>query len=215
MAPNRPSPLAPNRPSPQDEPTEELEASSEPESEEETPKTKKPRSKASATTRPAARAESKRPSESDPKDSKRPKKKKISNSDPKKLFGKISIDDGEMTILFESICSDDDDRTILEGMIDYGTKKGVNPYHHMVEFHDFMKKSLKSDVDKTQLQHKMRMLKKKAKGKKYKLLEGCLEFIGEPKRTELKEEWKKLNVAELELVVRRGELAKLILEASK
>ncbi|VVA30745.1 PREDICTED: mediator-associated 1 [Prunus dulcis] len=42
---------------------------------EETPKTKKPRSMASATTTPAARAGSKRPGKSDPKDSKRPKKK--------------------------------------------------------------------------------------------------------------------------------------------
>ncbi|KAI5316374.1 hypothetical protein L3X38_036081 [Prunus dulcis] len=48
-----------------------------------------------------------------------------------------------------------------------------------------------------------------------RLLEGCLEFIGEPKRAELKEEWKKLHVAELELVIKRGELAKLILEALK
>ncbi|CAB4275882.1 unnamed protein product [Prunus armeniaca] len=38
-------------------------------------KTKKPISKASTTTMPKARAGSKRPSESDPKDSKRPKKK--------------------------------------------------------------------------------------------------------------------------------------------
>ncbi|CAL9024118.1 unnamed protein product [Prunus brigantina] len=38
------------------------------------------------------------------------------------------------------------------------------------------------------------------------LLEGYLEFIGEPKLAELKKGWKKLHVAELELLVRMGEL---------
>ncbi|ONH94190.1 hypothetical protein PRUPE_7G003400, partial [Prunus persica] len=263
---------------------------------EETPKTKKPRSNASATTTsaakagskqpssknpikklasatttPAARARSKRPSESDPKDSKRPKKKKIPELDEepdqaREETKKAGGDDLKKLLLLQRIWSDDDEITILEGMIDYYTKQGVHPNADMFAFHDFMKKSLKADVNKTQLQDKIRRLKKKyetdvSKGKKYNpvkphelwvfdlskkvwgsseglfalgglseqykcnetcaglreltLLEGCLELIGEPKRAELKEEWKKLHVAELELVIRRGELAKLILEALK
>ncbi|PQP91719.1 hypothetical protein Pyn_39786 [Prunus yedoensis var. nudiflora] len=244
---------------------------------EETPKTKQPRSKASSTTTPAARAGSKRPSESDPTDSKRPKKKKISDSDQKPDHAGAGGDDSKKLLLLQRIWSDDDEITILEGMIDYYTKQGVHPNADMFAFHDFMKKSLKADVNKTQLQDKIRRLKKKYesnvdKGKKYnpvkphelkvfnlskkvwgrgegsfalgglsedykcnetcedlreqRLLEGCLELIREPKRTELNEEWKKLNVTELELVVRRSELmrdkaklmsdkAKLILKALK
>ncbi|XP_021828310.1 GLABROUS1 enhancer-binding protein-like [Prunus avium] len=288
---------------------------------EETPKTKKPRSKASATTTPAARAGSKRPSESDPKDSKRPKKK-IPDPDQEPDHAgeetkKAGGDDSKK--LFQRIWSDDDEIAILKGMIDYSTKKGADPYSDMGAFHDFIKKSLKADVNKTQLQDKIRRLKKKyemnvAKGKKYNpvkpheqkvfdlsnkvwgsgegsigvgglseqsksngkartnqkgnnktlaslkaeilsspeppkecekveigseslsevigydkgfrelgLPEGVvkqgLELIGGAKRAELKEKWKKLHVAELDLFVKRSELmrdqAKVILEALK
>ncbi|XP_020418294.1 STOREKEEPER protein-like [Prunus persica] len=204
-------------------------------------------------------------------------------------------------------------------MIDYSTKKGADPYSDMGAVHDFIKKSLKADVNKTQVQDKIRRLKKKyemnvAKGKKYNpvkpheqkvfdlskkvwgsgegsigvsglseqsnsngkartnqkgnnmtlaslkaellsspepqkecekvefgseslsevigydkgfrelgLPEGVvkqgLELIGGAKRAELKEKWKKLHVAELDLFVKRSELirdqAKVILEALK
>ncbi|KAH0985534.1 hypothetical protein GBA52_012711 [Prunus armeniaca] len=51
-------------------------------------------------------------------------------------------------------------------------KREADPYSDMGAFHDFIKKSLKADVNKTQLQDKIRRLKKKyemnvAKGKKY------------------------------------------------
>ncbi|BFG24244.1 hypothetical protein CerSpe_105190 [Prunus speciosa] len=139
---------------------------------EETPKTKKPRSKASATTTPAARTGSKRPSESDPKDSKRPKKK-IPDQEPehaREETKKAGGDDSKK--LFQRIWSDDDEITILKGMIDYTTKKVADPYSDMGAFHDFIKKSLKADVNKTQLQDKIRRIKKKyetnvTKGKKY------------------------------------------------
>ncbi|CAL9024117.1 unnamed protein product, partial [Prunus brigantina] len=50
------------------------------------------------------------------------------------------------------------------------SEKGLNPYGDMVDFHDFFKNLLKADVNKTQLQDKIRRLKKKyetnmAKGK--------------------------------------------------
>ncbi|VVA24031.1 Hypothetical predicted protein [Prunus dulcis] len=141
---------------------------------EETPKTKKPRSKASAITTSAARAGLKRPSESDPKDSKRPKKKVTDPDQEREHAGeetkKAGGDDSKK--LFQRIWSDDDEITILKGMIDYSTKKGADPYSDMGAFHDFIKKSLKADVNKTQLQDKIRRIKKKyetnvAKGKKY------------------------------------------------
>ncbi|CAL9009781.1 unnamed protein product [Prunus brigantina] len=289
---------------------------------EETPKTKKPRSKASAITTPAARAGLKRPSESDPKDSKRPKKKVTDPDQEREHAGEEKKSGGDDSKkLFQRIWSDDDEITILKGMIDYSTKKGADPYSDMGAFHDFIKKSLKADVNKTQLQDKIRRIKKKyetnvAKGKKYNpvkpheqklfdlskkvwgssegsiglsglseqsksngkartnqkgnktlaslkaellssperpkecekvefglkpsgseslsevigfdkgfrelgLPEGVvkqgLELIGGAKRAELKEKWKKLHVAELELFVKKSELmrdqAKVILEA--
>ncbi|KAB2637515.1 mediator-associated protein 1-like [Pyrus ussuriensis x Pyrus communis] len=262
---------------------------------EETPKTKRPRSKPAATATPAAKSGSKRPSETEPKDSKRPKKKGA------------------------AVEQEPDQVIILKGMVDYTTKKGADPYSDMGAFHDFIKKSLKVDVNKSQLQAKIRRLKKKyatnVKKKKYNLtkahdqkvfdlskkvwggsgegssgvnepseqpksngkarntktlasikadilssperskeatkvdlgLNPCsseglsevigfdkcfrelglpegvvkqgLELIGESKRADLKEKWRKLHVAELELFVKRSELmrdqTKVILEALK
>ncbi|KAM1351270.1 hypothetical protein ACFX13_005210 [Malus domestica] len=278
---------------------------------EETPKTKKPRSKPAATATPVAKSGSKRPSETEPKDSKRLKKK-----EPDQLE-----EEAKKSKLFQRIWSDDDEIIILKGMVDYTTKKGADPYSDMGAFHEFIKKSLKVDVTKTQLQDKIRRLKKKyetnVKKKKFNptkphdqkvfdlskkvwgssssgegssgvsglseqpksngkarntktlasiradslsspeppkeaakvdfglnpcsseslseviefdkgfgklgLPEGVvkqgLELIGGPKRAELKEKWRKLHVAELELFVKRSELmrdqTKVILEALK
>ncbi|CAB4285760.1 unnamed protein product [Prunus armeniaca] len=41
------------------------------------------------------------------------------------------------------------------------SKKGLNPYGDMIDFHDFIKNLLKVDENKTQLQDKIRKLKKK------------------------------------------------------
>ncbi|XP_068322153.1 probable transcription factor At1g61730 [Pyrus communis] len=282
---------------------------------EETPKTKRPRSKPAATATPAAKSGSKRPSETEPKDSKRPKKKGAAvEQEPDQVE-----EEAKKSKLFQRIWSDEDEVIILKGMVDYTTKKGADPYSDMGAFHDFIKKSLKVDVNKSQLQAKIRRLKKKyatnVKKKKYNLtkahdqkvfdlskkvwggsgegssgvnepseqpksngkarntktlasikadilssperskeatkvdlgLNPCsseglsevigfdkcfrelglpegvvkqgLELIGESKRADLKEKWRKLHVAELELFVKRSELmrdqTKVILEALK
>ncbi|KAI4322575.1 hypothetical protein L6164_022253 [Bauhinia variegata] len=94
---------------------------------------------------------SKRASEShiEGKDS---KKKKLSNGhdeDVKKGSG------------IQRLWSEDDEIAILKGMIEFQSKKGVDPHADMGVFHEFIKKNLNADVSKNQLQDKIRRLKKK------------------------------------------------------
>ncbi|XP_022142354.1 GLABROUS1 enhancer-binding protein-like [Momordica charantia] len=294
---------------------------------EETPKVKKPRSKPSTSATPA-RSALKRPSETT-KDAKRAKKSSEADADDSVVAeddSKKSVDESKK--LFQRLWSEDDEIAILNGMIDYSTKKGADPALDMNAFHDFIKKSLHVDVTRAQLMDKIRRLKKKYRnnadrGKKgadptftkpheqkgfelskkiwggegtartpiveqpkpnangtpkknqrgstsrslaslkaellpspdapkeddkmkiddNEIPSGCLngfvaferalgavglpesflkpglELIGQSKRTELEEEWKKVHLAELELFLKRTELirdqAKLILEAYK
>ncbi|XP_021833610.1 probable transcription factor At1g11510 [Prunus avium] len=187
--------------------------------------TKKPRSE-----------KRKRQSKSD-----RPKKKKKILEEEEKAGGDYS------KTLFERIWSNDEEITILEGMIEY-SKKGLNPYGDLIRFVGSRK--YETNVAKGKKYnhvkpHELKVfdLSKKVWGsgegsfvfgrlseeykcnetcaclRELRLLEGCLGSIEEPKRSELKEEWKKLHIAELELLVRRSEFkrnkAKLILEALK
>lgn len=73
--------------------------------------------------------------------------KGVSNDDPKKLF--------------QRLWSEDDEIVILQGMIDYRAKKKADPIADLNAFHEFIKKSIHIDVSKTQLQDKIRRLKKK------------------------------------------------------
>ncbi|KAJ4703282.1 mediator-associated protein 1 [Melia azedarach] len=116
---------------------------------EETPKATKSRSK------PAA----KRPNqtEEDQKDSKRAKKKGVdADPDEEKKPGEDTKKQ-----LFQRLWSEEDEIVVLKGMIDYSTKKGVDPNQDMNAFHDYIKKSLHVDVSKAQLVDKIRRLKKK------------------------------------------------------
>ncbi|KAK3024952.1 hypothetical protein RJ639_042759 [Escallonia herrerae] len=120
--------------------------------------TKKPRSKpAFPTPSKPATVGSKRPAESEPKGTKRTKKKEEAigsgsvsasiSEDPKKLF--------------QRLWSEDDEIAVLKGMIEYTAKKGADPIADMNGFYDFIKKSLHFDVSKSQLVEKVRRLKKK------------------------------------------------------
>ncbi|KAI9198562.1 hypothetical protein LWI28_018220 [Acer negundo] len=121
---------------------------------EETPKATKPRSK------PA----SKRPSETDgaQKDSKRAKKKgtEADGDEEEALEAKKPGEDTKKQ-LFQRLWSEDDEIVVLKGMIEFSTKKGVDPNQDMNAFHDFIKKSLHIDVSRTQLVDKIRRLRKK------------------------------------------------------
>ncbi|XP_016508976.1 putative transcription factor At1g61730 [Nicotiana tabacum] len=130
----------------------------------------KPRSKPNATAKPtspppakpSAGAGAKRPVAVDDgktKESKRSKKT------PKKeietpVKQKTPTEDVKRQ-LFQRLWSEDDEIVILKGMVDYRLKKKSDPVADLSAFHDFIKKSLHVDVSKTQLQDKIRRLKKK------------------------------------------------------
>ncbi|KAK3188168.1 hypothetical protein Dsin_027729 [Dipteronia sinensis] len=121
---------------------------------EETPKATKPRSK------PA----SKRPSETDgaEKDSKRAKKKSTeAEGDEEEALESKKPGEDTKKLLFQRLWSEDDEIAVLKGMIEFSTKKGVDPNQDMNAFHDFIKKSLHIDVSRTQLVDKIRRLRKK------------------------------------------------------
>ncbi|KAG6572314.1 STOREKEEPER protein, partial [Cucurbita argyrosperma subsp. argyrosperma] len=59
--------------------------------------------------------------------------------------------------------SEDDEISILQGMIDFQSAKGSDPYTDMSQFLEFIKKNLSVNVSKNQLIDKVRRLKKKYK----------------------------------------------------
>ncbi|XP_031287748.1 GLABROUS1 enhancer-binding protein-like [Pistacia vera] len=122
---------------------------------EETPK--------AATTKPRSKAPAKRPNEPEEslKDSKRAKKKET-HADPD-LDDEDQKKPGEdmKKQLFQRLWSEEDEIAVLKGLIDFTTKKGMDPYQDTNAFHDFIKKLLHVDVTKTQVMDKIRRLKKK------------------------------------------------------
>ncbi|KAL0407291.1 UNVERIFIED_CONTAM: putative transcription factor [Sesamum latifolium] len=108
--------------------------------------------------------------ESEAKGAKRSKRKpepeaELENSEKK------SSDDSKKQ-LFQRLWSEDDEIVILKGMIDYAEKKKSDPVADLNDFHDFIKDSLHVDVTRTQLQDKIRRLKKKYENNKSKEKEG-------------------------------------------
>ncbi|KAL5839718.1 hypothetical protein ACOSQ4_012326 [Xanthoceras sorbifolium] len=120
---------------------------------EETPKTTKPRSK----------PPSKRPNETDAaqKDVKRVKKGTDADADEEEASESKKPGEDTKKQLFQRLWSEDDEIAVLKGMIEFSTKKGVDPNQDMNAFHDFIKKSLHVDVSRNQLVDKIRRLKKK------------------------------------------------------
>lgn len=125
-----------------------------------TPNSKNSRSKSNASGT-ATTAGAKRPLvTSTVRDSKRAKKKsetEVEGSEDKA----VSNDDSKK--LFQRLWSEDDEIAILQGMLDYRAKKKADPIADLNDFHEFIKKSIHIDVSKTQLQDKIRRLKKKYK----------------------------------------------------
>lgn len=123
----------------------------------------KPRSGVQASTstvvkRPAEEKESER------RDAKKAKKKpespvKNSKDDPKKS-------------LFQRLWSEDDEIALLNGMIEYSSKKKSDPVADLNAFLAFIKENLHVDVTRTQLQDKIRRLRKKYENNKSKEKDG-------------------------------------------
>ncbi|XP_010450191.1 PREDICTED: probable transcription factor At1g44810 [Camelina sativa] len=87
------------------------------------------------------------------------KAKKVSGDDEKKPF--------------QRLWSEDDEISLLQGMIDFKAEKGTSPYDDMNGFFDMAKNNISFDVSKIQFGDKIRSLKKKyfAKQKKKGSLE--------------------------------------------
>lgn len=122
--------------------------------------TTKPRSKLVLLTSPSTAKSgvgAKRPEDSG---SKRVRKK-LPVTEDEEVGGGKKVADDQKKQLFQRLWSEEDEIVILKGIQDYVEKKGADPVNDMNSFHDFIKKSLHIDVTRTQLQDKVRRLKKK------------------------------------------------------
>ncbi|KAG6410276.1 hypothetical protein SASPL_128330 [Salvia splendens] len=125
---------------------------------EETPKSNR-KAKSNPTADPVtpgkSAAASKRPAEDTAsKDAKKPKKSPA--AEPETAEKKSNM--------FQRLWSEEDEIVILEGMIEFQNKFKVDPLANLDQYHDFIKKSLQTDFTdftRTQLQDKIRRLKRK------------------------------------------------------
>ncbi|KAI3728845.1 hypothetical protein L6452_17489 [Arctium lappa] len=85
-------------------------------------------------------------------DVKQKKKIKVSNGD---------VVDDEKKSVMKRVWSDDDELLLLQGFIDYQSKKGCSPLSDMDGFYQFTMDSLPGNASKSQLYEKIRRLKKK------------------------------------------------------
>lgn len=92
------------------------------------------------------------------KDAKRSKKKSEAEAESSERKGNSNDDSRK---LFQRLWSEDDEIAILKGMLDYSAKKKADPVNDLNAFLEFIKKNIHIDVSKTQLQDKIRRLKKK------------------------------------------------------
>ncbi|KAK4421304.1 putative transcription factor [Sesamum alatum] len=110
--------------------------------------------------------------ESEAKGAKRSKKKSEPEPETELENSEKKSNDDSKKQLFQRLWSEDDEIVILKGMIDYAEKKKSDPVADLNAFHDFIKDSLHVDVTRTQLQDKIRRLKKKYENNKGKEKEG-------------------------------------------
>ncbi|XP_030528884.1 probable transcription factor At1g11510 [Rhodamnia argentea] len=90
------------------------------------------------------------------KDSKKGKKKDVAENGSLQKPGEES-----KKPMFHRIWGDDDEVALLQGMIDFREKKGVDPTANTNAFHHYVKKSLGQEFTASQLANKIRVLKKK------------------------------------------------------
>lgn len=82
--------------------------------------------------------------------------------------------------LFQRVWSDEDEITLLEGMIEYWEKRGVDPAANINSFHAFIKERLQLDAVPGQLVTKMRNSKKKFKNNEAKVKNGKEKIFTKP-----------------------------------
>ncbi|XP_047324392.1 probable transcription factor At1g11510 [Impatiens glandulifera] len=136
--------------------------------------TKKPNGESSSHAGKNTRSSKKRPAESPAlnkgNDSKKSKKKKKKNEQVQELDADENVEcenmenkgDDAKKQLFQRIWSEEDEITILNGMIDHGENEGINPATvDMSSFYDSIRYSLQVEASRSQLTEKIKRLKKK------------------------------------------------------
>jgi hypothetical protein len=162
------------------------------------PKIKSINSKSSAST---ARSGTKRSADDDTKHSaddntKQSKKKKtISAADDEKkkekeVDNKKSGDDSKK--LFQRVFTEDDELTILKGLVDFKEEKGTDPLKYPADFYEEVKKSISFAVTLDQLKDKMRRLKTKFENKMKICKNGKIPTFSKPVEEEMFEYSKKI-----------------------
>ncbi|KAG7579774.1 GLABROUS1 enhancer-binding protein family [Arabidopsis thaliana x Arabidopsis arenosa] len=81
---------------------------------------------------------------------------------------KVLGDDDNKKPRFQRLWTDEDEISLLQGMIDFKAETGTSPYDDMNKFFDIAKESISFDVSKNQFGDKIRGLKKKYFGKRKK-----------------------------------------------
>ncbi|KAG7584431.1 GLABROUS1 enhancer-binding protein family [Arabidopsis suecica] len=113
--------------------------------------------KKEATDSPAVKSVKKRASEGTTSKDKNVKKAK-----------KVSGDDDNKKPRFQRLWTEEDEISLLQGMIDFKAETGTSPYDDMNGFFDVAKKNISFDVSKNQFGDKIRGLKKKYFGSRKK-----------------------------------------------
>ncbi|KAF8095970.1 hypothetical protein N665_0320s0092 [Sinapis alba] len=99
----------------------------------------------------------KRPSEGTSKETNSKRAKK----DEEKKIG----EDSKKPAAFQRLWTEEDEITVLQGMIDFKNDTGNSPYDDTNAYYDYIKKSISFEVSKNQFMDKLRSLKKKYMGK--------------------------------------------------
>lgn len=102
------------------------------------------------------------------------------SKDAKKLKADEAETSEKKSNLFQRLWSEEDEIAVLEGMIEYTSKKKADPVSDLSAFHDFIKEKLHIDASRTQLQDKIRRLKKKYENNKSKEKEGEDKIFSKP-----------------------------------
>ncbi|CAH2047927.1 unnamed protein product [Thlaspi arvense] len=108
----------------------------------------------------APKSGTKRPSEGTSREANSKRAKKVTSGDDEKKIGEDSKKPA-----FQRLWSEEDEITVLQGMIDFNADTGKSPYEDTNVYYDFIKKKISFEVSKNQFMDKIRSLKKKYIGK--------------------------------------------------
>ncbi|CAA7034255.1 unnamed protein product [Microthlaspi erraticum] len=119
-------------------------------------KPKKKETEAAALSLPEAKSGAKRPREGTSRETKSKRGKKATSGDEEKKIG----EDAKKPA-FQRMWTEDDEITILQGMIDFQADNGQSPYEDTTDYYNLTKGSISVEVSKSQFMDKLRGLRKK------------------------------------------------------